>query len=286
MAMPDRTLPPGAAALARALAGALQDGEGRPRPLGDPREPDVIRTWVALSAGLADDDLEGAITAAMVALKADAAARQAMEVAGLMPDQPVQAGLIAGYVRMFRRIKALKASGGLDDATIMAEAKRDMRALNSRLAEALGALRDQQARLSRANRAQVERERRQARTSLDLSRARDELASLRSALAQAESERDEARQALTAVREERDAVRRELNRSRAGVEDLKAKYLEKFALALHDLNRAREALLNDPASSLPALKASVAQGYYMILEDMNAGDAARKLMASIVTDGF
>lgn len=286
MAMPDSASPPGAAVLARALAGALQDGEGRPRPLGDPREPDVIRTWVALFEGLADEDLESAIAAAMVALKADAAARQAMEAAGLMPDQPVQAGLIAGYVRMFRRIKALKASGGLDDAAIMAEAKRDMRALNTRLAEALGALRDQQARLTRANRAQVDRERRQARTSLELSRARDELASLRTALAQAESERDEARHALKAVREERDAVRRELNRSRAGVEDLKAKYLEKFALALHDLNRAREALLNDPASSLPALKASVAQGYYMILEDMNAGDAARKLMASIVKDGL
>jgi hypothetical protein len=124
---------------------------------------------------------------------------------------------------------------------------------------------------------------------------RDSVAGLAAALdralvrddgAQVEAERDEARQAAAAVRGERDGLRRDLNRTRAGVEDLKAKYLEKFALALHDLNRARETLYNDPRSTLPAMKATVAQGFYMILEDMGAGEEARKLMASIVAEGW
>lgn len=298
MAMPGRTAEAAVAqtsdpqagataeALARRLDETLRTTPDDPPPLGDPREASVIRTWAVLADGIAEGHLDSALIGALTRLAAVPEARARLERVGLMPDVPVQAALIAGYIRMFRRIKAIAASGGLDDEAMMAETRRDMRALNARMAEALGTIRDQHARLARANRAQIDRERRQARLNLDLARAHDEVAALRSALSQAESERDEAQRALDAVRAERDAVRRDLNRSRAGIEDLKARYLEKFALALHDLNRAREALLNDPASTLPALKASVAQGYYMILEDMDAGEVARKLMASIVKDGL
>ncbi len=291
MATPADHLPPAggddaAGPLARRIDDVLTHGGAAAPILGDPREPSVIRTWASLAESVSDDCLDRALAGALAGLGADPAARARLERAGLMPDLPVQSALIAGYIRMFRRIKAIAAAGGLDDADMMAETRRDMRALNARMAEALGTIRDQQTRLARANRAQIDRERRQARANLDLARARDDLTALRTALAQAESERDQAQRALDAVRTERDAVRRDLNRSRAGAEDLKARYLEKFALALHDLNRAREALLNDPASTLPALKASVAQGYYMILEDMDAGEVARKLMASIVRDGL
>ncbi|MQX35916.1 hypothetical protein [Roseospira navarrensis] len=278
--------PSAAPSLAEALSQALQTEDGTPRPLGDPREPDVIRTWVTLAVAVPDDALDEALAAAVTAIGANRAGRDRLTAAGLIPDMPVQTALIAGYVRMFRRIKAIAASGGLDDAAQMAETRRDMRALNQRLAEALGAIKDQRAAMGRMNRILIDRERRQARTSVELSRAREDLEAVRAALGSVEAERDEAIRAAEAARADRDALRRDLNRTRAEVEDLKAKYLEKFALALHDLNRARETLYNDPGSALPAMKASVAQGYYMILEDMGVGPEARKLMASITGGGF
>jgi hypothetical protein len=273
-------------ALADALADVLETEDGAPRPLGDPREPEVIRTWVTLAADLPDDALDDALARAVATLASDRANRKRLTASGIIPDLPVQTALIAGYVRMFRRIKAIAANGGLDDADQLAETRRDMRALNQRLAEALGALRDQRAAMGRMNRILVDRERRQARTNVELGRAREDLEAARAAMGTLEAERDEARRAAEAARAERDTLRRDLNRTRAGIEDLKARYLEKFALSLHDLNRARALLYNDPRSSLPAMKASVAQGYYMILEDMGAGAEARKLMATITGDGF
>jgi hypothetical protein len=296
MAMPADTASPtpdAARALANRILSALDDGQGRCHPLGDPRQPEVIRIWVELTAQIDDDALDDTLMSAMAILGADRALQRRLLNAGLMPDVPVQTPLIGGFVRMFRRIKAITAAGGLDDAALMAETRRDMRALNQQMAEALGTIRDQRAAMGRMGRILTDRERRQARTSVELSRTRDELERIRSelsdtrtALGQTEAERDDARHALAALRAERDDLRRDLNRARAGVEDLKAKYLEKFALALHELNRARAMLYNDPRSNLPAMKASVAQGYYMILEDMGAGSDARKVMASIRTDGF
>ncbi|SDE57757.1 hypothetical protein [Rhodospira trueperi] len=296
MAMPADTAPPtsdATRALADGLLAALDDGHGGCLPLGDPRQPEVIRAWAELTAEIGDDALDDTLSSAVAILGADRALKRRLLDAGLMPDVPVQTSLIAGFVRMFRRIKAITAAGGLDDAALMAETRRDMRALNQQMTEALGTIRDQRAAMGRMGRILTDRERRQARTSVELSRTQDELERIRSelidtrtALAQTEAERDDAHHAMAALRAERDDLRRDLNRTRAGVEDLKAKYLEKFALALHDLNRARALLFNDPRSTLPAMKASVAQGYYMILEDMGAGADARKVMASIRTDGF
>ncbi|MBB4287356.1 hypothetical protein [Roseospira goensis] len=284
MAMPgEAALGPAAEAIAvltQALDRALGDGAAPP-PLGDPREPEVIRAWAEMTDGVDAEGLEEALAAAIQALAALPGGTTRLADAGLMPDMPVQASLIAGYVRMFRRIKAITAAGGLDDATLMAETRRDIRALNRRMAEALDTIRTQRRTIARMNTALIERERRQAQTTLALEQARDDVTAARAALARLEAERDDAARTAEAVRAERDELRRDLNRTRASVEDLKAKYLEKFALALHDLNRARETLYNDPRSSLPAMKASVAQGYYMILEDMGAGAEARKLMASI-----
>jgi hypothetical protein len=296
MAMPADAAPmpaDAARALADGILSALDDGHGGCHPLGDPRQPEVIRTWAELTADIDDDALDDTLAAAMAILGADRALKRRLLDAGLMPDVPVQTPLIGGFVRMFRRIKAIAAAGGLDDAALMAETRRDMRALNQQMTQALGTIRDQRAAMARMGRILTDRERRQARTTVELSRTRDELERIRNeltdtrtALAQTEAERDDARHALSALRAERDDLRRDLNRTRAGIEDLKARYLEKFALALHDLNRARAMLYNDPRSNLPAMKASVAQGYYMILEDMGAGADARKVMASIRTDGF
>ncbi|KAA5606864.1 hypothetical protein F1188_02815 [Roseospira marina] len=272
--------------LAAALDGMLETEEGAARPLGDPREPDVIRTWVHLTAAVADDALDTAIEQAIAALAVDRPGRARLSAAGLIVGLPVQAALIGGYVRTFRRIKAIAAAGGLDDAAMMAETRRDLRALNQRMAEALGALRDQRAAMGRMNRILVDRERRQAGMNADLARAREDLEAARVVLARVEAERDEARRIADAARAERDTLRGDVKRARAGVEDLKAKYLEKFALSLHDLNQARAMLYNDPTSTLPAMKASVAQGYFMILEDMGAGEVARKLMAGIAKDGL
>jgi len=286
--------------LATALYCALETDEGVPRPLGDPRVPDVIRTWVGLAKAVPNDDLDDALARAVAFVGANRAGQARLKAAGILPDIPVQTALIAGYIRMFRRIKAIAANGGLDDADQMAETRREMRALNQRLVEALGALRDQRAAMGRMSKVLVDRERRQARTNVELGRAREDLEEALAALGRvtaerddarhaaeiARAERDDARRAVEAVRAERDALRRDLNRTRANLEDLKAKYLEKFALALQDLNRARQTLYNDPQSTLPAIKASVAQGYYMILEDMGAGEVAKKLMGSILKDGL
>jgi len=286
--------------LATDLYSALEDADGKPCPLGDPRVPDVIRTWVGLVKVVPDDDLDTVLARAVAFVGANRPGQARLKAAGILPDIPVQTALIGGYIRMFRRIKAIAANGGLDDTDQMAETRREMRVLNQRLVEALGALRDQRAAMGRMSKVLVDRERRQARTNVELGRVRDDLEEARAALGRvtaerddarhaaemARAERDEARCAAEAVRVERDALRRDLNRTRAHVEDLKAKYLEKFALALQDLNRARQMLYNDPQSTLPAIKASVAQGYYMILEDMGAGEVAKKLMGSILKDGL
>lgn len=294
MAMPgdappvaDGPTPADVSALARALDGALDPAaDGAVMPLGDPRQPEVIRAWAEITAAVPTAVLDDTLDAAVNALAADSVGLGRLTAAGIMPDVPVQIGLIAGYVRMFRRIREIAAAGGLDDAAMMAETRRDMRALNARMTEALGTIRDQRVAMARMNKAMVARERRQARTAVALSRAEEDLAAMRAALARAEAERDEARRAVAAVQAEREALRGDLKRARAGVEDLKARYLEKFALALEEMNRAREMLHNDPRSTLPAMKASVAQGYYMILEDMGAGEPARTLMARIAKDGF
>ncbi|WP_299439576.1 hypothetical protein [uncultured Rhodospira sp.] len=283
---PTREPPTTVSTLAQALDQALDDGAGGVHPLGDPRQPEVIRVWAELTAGVGDDALEDTLKGAVAALGADRARRARLLAAGILPEVPVQTALIAGYVRMFRRVRHIMAAGGLDDTALLAETRRDMRALNAQMAEALGTIRDQRQAMNRMNKVLVNRERHQARTNVELAKTKETLTEARTALARVEAERDEAQRSVEALRADRDGLRRDLNRTRAGVEDLKAKYLEKFALALHDLNRARAMLHNDPRSTLPAMKATVAQGYYMILEDMGASAEARKLMASIVKGGL
>ncbi|MBB4266560.1 hypothetical protein [Roseospira visakhapatnamensis] len=278
--------PGGIAAVVQALDAALEDEAGEPRPLGDPRAKDTIRHWDRLAEGVDDDALDSVLGEAVSRLAADPPGRARLLAAGLIPEIRVQTALIAGYVRLFRRMRQIARDGGLDDAALMAETRADLRRLNTRLADALTVI-HQQRRERLALEAILERrERRLARANVATANARDDLRAAQAALAEVESERDLARRAAADLTAERDDLRRDLTRARAGVEDLKARYLEKFALSLHDLNRARETLYNDPGSTLPANKASVAQGYYMILEDMDAAAEAQKLMASILKEGM
>jgi len=276
----------GVTVVTRALDAVLEDDDTRPRPLGDPRAPDTIRRWVAVADKVDDMALDAVLTEAVSRLAADPQGRARLLASGLIPEVPVQMALIAGYVRLYRRMRRIARDGGLDEAAVMAETRADMRRLNAQLAEALTAIRHQRQERTVLEATLERRERRLARANVAASKAREDLRAAQIALATVESERDTARQTVVAVTNERDGLRRELNRTRAGVEDLKAKYLEKFALALHDLNSARALLYNDPRSTLAASKASIAQGFYMILEDMGADTEAQKLMANILKEGM
>ncbi len=276
----------GVTTVARALDAALDNETARPRPLGDPRAPDTIRRWNAIAGGIDDDALETVLTEAVCRLAATPPGQARVLAAGLMPEVPVQMALIAGYVRLYRRLRRIASDGGMDEAAVMADTRADMRRLNARMAEALTEISRQRQDRTALEATLERRERRLARANVDASKARDDLRAAQVAIAQLESERDAAQRTAAAATAERDGLHKALNRARAGVEDLKAKYLEKFALALHDLNNARALLINDPRSTLAASKASIAQGFYMILEDMGADAEAKKLMASILKDGM
>lgn len=274
----------GVTAVARALDAALENQAAQPRPLGDPRAPDTIRRWNAIANGVDDAALDTVLAEAVRRLAATPPGQARLLAAGLMPEVPVQMALIAGYVRLYRRLRRIASDGGMDEAALMADTRADMRRLNARMAEALAEI-GRQRRERMALEATLERrERRLARANVEASTAREDLRAAQVAIAHLESERDAAQRAVVAVTAERDDLRQALNRARAGVEDLKATYLEKFALALHDLNTARALLINDPRSTLAASKASIAQGFYMILEDMGADAEAKKLMASILKE--
>jgi len=274
------------AAVTRALDRALDDEAGTPRILGDPRAPDCIRRWAALADGVDDAALDAVLTEAVSRLAADSPGRARLLAAGIMPEVPVQVNLIAGYVRLFRRMRRIARDGGMDDDTLRAETRADMRHLNARLAEALSVIHGQHKTIGGLRTRLQRRERRLARANVEIAKSREDLRAAQTALAQAESERDDARRTAAALVTERDSLRTDVKRARAGIEDLKAKYLERFALSLQDLNQARAQLTNDPKSTLAAAKASVAQGYYMVLEDMGADAEAQKLMARILKDGI
>lgn len=271
----------------RLLAAAVRGQE-----LGDPRSPGAMTAWADICDGIPDAMLTELVpgTVRLLFRKPEIAKR--LTASGLREGISLQHEAIAPYIVAFRRMREIRRAGGVNDPTqLLAESRRELRALNDRF----------HAALDQAMRLQAENVR--LRTDLDASRKGEQAAKAEAETLRAEAlryrqeaehsraealrlgqEAEAERTAAQRTKAEMEEHRRAANVVRNEIEDVAARALSKLALALQSLKESMERRVNDPESTLLESASLSVQSYYMVLEDLGRGGEAMKLAKRILGD--
>ncbi|MEO5372803.1 MAG: hypothetical protein H7840_00840 [Alphaproteobacteria bacterium] len=220
----------------------------RGQELGDPRSPGAITAWSEICDGIPDAMLKDMIpgTIRLMFRREDVA--KSLAACGLRDGISLQHEAIAPYVIAFRRMRAIRLSGGMQDPqALLAETRKELRDLNNRFQTAL----DEAMRLQEENQ-----------------RLRSDLTT--------------SRQETTAARAEAEKQRKIAVTARNDLEEAAARTLSKLALALQTLKETMERRVNDPESTLVETASLSVQSYFMVLEDLGRGADATRLAKRIL----